>query len=80
MDGERVVFVEETGPPQSLKLIAGGNIDALAREALEDCIKPLGGADAQPGSNSQGWRRGGMERGARCPDALGQAHLYDPNF
>jgi hypothetical protein len=36
---ERVVFVEEAGPAQYLKLVASGELDAGMLEALEDYIK-----------------------------------------
>lgn len=39
MEGERIVFSEETGPAQSLRLIAKGELDAYLLEALEDYIK-----------------------------------------
>lgn len=41
MDGERVVFVEETGPERYLKLVARGEIDASLLEALDDYVKRL---------------------------------------
>ena len=39
MSGERVVFVEESGPDQYLKLVAAGSLDDTLLEALEDFIK-----------------------------------------
>jgi hypothetical protein len=39
MDGERVVFVEETTPSQYLKLVANGEMDESLLEALEDYVK-----------------------------------------
>lgn len=39
MEGERVVFVEEGGPDQYLKVIASGALDGTLLEALEDYIK-----------------------------------------
>lgn len=39
MTGERVVFVEESGPDQYLKLVAAGQMDDTLLEALEDYIK-----------------------------------------
>ena len=39
MSGERVVFVEESGPDQYLKLVAAGQMDASLLEALEDFVK-----------------------------------------
>ena len=39
MAGERVVFSEETGPSQSLRLIAVGDLDVDLLEALEDYVK-----------------------------------------
>lgn len=39
MEGERVVFTEEVRPSQYLKLIASGELDEIALEALEDFVK-----------------------------------------
>ena len=39
MEGERVVFFEEGGPTQYVKLIASGVMDESLLEALEDYIK-----------------------------------------
>lgn len=39
MEGERVVFSEETGAEQYLKLVAAGPLDDSLLEALEDYIK-----------------------------------------
>ncbi|MDE8650973.1 hypothetical protein PYV00_04470 [Novosphingobium sp. H3SJ31-1] len=39
MEGERVVFSEETGAEQYLKLVATGHLDDSLLEALEDYIK-----------------------------------------
>ncbi len=39
MEGERVVFAEETGAAQYLKLVASGDLDDSLLEALEDYIK-----------------------------------------
>jgi hypothetical protein len=39
MSGERVVFVEESGPEQYLKLVAAGPMDETLLEALEDYIR-----------------------------------------
>ncbi len=39
MDGERIVFVEESGPAQYLKVVASGDLDETLLEALEDYIK-----------------------------------------
>ena len=39
MDGERVVFTEETNPQVYLKLIASGDVDEILLEALEDFVK-----------------------------------------
>ncbi|WP_316232717.1 hypothetical protein [Bradyrhizobium sp. SZCCHNPS2010] len=39
MDGERVVFTEETNPQNYLKLIASGEIDETMLEALEDYVR-----------------------------------------
>jgi hypothetical protein len=39
MSGERVVFVEESGPDQYLKLVAAGQMDETLLEALEDYVK-----------------------------------------
>jgi hypothetical protein len=38
MEGERVVFVEESGPSQYLKVIANGDMDESLLEALEDYV------------------------------------------
>jgi len=39
MDGERVVFTEESNPQSYLKLIASGDVDETMLEALEDYVK-----------------------------------------
>jgi len=39
MNGERVVFVDEAGPGQYLKVIASGELDVVLLEALEDFTK-----------------------------------------
>lgn len=39
MDGERIVFVEESNPSQYLKLVASGDLDESLLEALEDYVK-----------------------------------------
>lgn len=39
MDGERVVFTEESTPQQYVKLVASGDVDAILLEALEDFVK-----------------------------------------
>lgn len=39
MDGERVVFTEETNPQNYLKLVASGEVDETMLEALEDYVK-----------------------------------------
>lgn len=39
MDGERVVFVEESGPAQYLKVIASGDLDESLLEALKDYVE-----------------------------------------
>lgn len=39
MEGERVVFTEETNPQNYLKLIASGEVDETMLEALEDYVK-----------------------------------------
>jgi hypothetical protein len=39
MDGERVVFTEETNPQNYLKLVASGDVDETMLEALEDYVK-----------------------------------------
>lgn len=39
MAGERVVFVEESGPDQYLKLVAAGPLDESLLEALEDYVR-----------------------------------------
>jgi hypothetical protein len=38
-DGERVIFVDEAGPGQYLKLVASGELDVTLLEALEDFTK-----------------------------------------
>ena len=48
MEGERVVFVEEGGPTQYLKLVASGVLDETLLEALEDYIKRQKKRLAQP--------------------------------
>jgi hypothetical protein len=39
MDGERIVFTEETNPQNYLKLVANGEVDETMLEALEDYVK-----------------------------------------
>lgn len=39
MPGERVVFTEESGPSNYLKLLASGEVDETMLEALEDYVK-----------------------------------------
>jgi hypothetical protein len=39
MDGERIVFTEESNPQNYLKLIASGDVDETMLEALEDYVK-----------------------------------------
>jgi hypothetical protein len=39
MDGERIVFTEETNPQNYLKLVASGEVDETMLEALEDYVK-----------------------------------------
>jgi hypothetical protein len=39
MDGERIVFTEETNPQNYLKLVASGDVDETMLEALEDYVK-----------------------------------------
>lgn len=39
MDGERVVFTEESNPQNYLKIVASGDIDETMLEALEDYVK-----------------------------------------
>jgi hypothetical protein len=39
MEGERVVFTEESNPQNYLKLIASGEVDATMLEALQDYVK-----------------------------------------
>ena len=39
MEGERVVFTEESNPKNYLKLIASGDVDETMLEALEDYVK-----------------------------------------
>jgi hypothetical protein len=39
MDGERIVFTEESTPQNYLKLIASGEVDETMLEALEDYVR-----------------------------------------
>jgi hypothetical protein len=39
MDGERIVFTEESNPQNYLKLVASGDVDETMLEALEDYVK-----------------------------------------
>jgi hypothetical protein len=39
MDGERVVFTEESNPQNYLKLVASGEVDETMLEALEGYVK-----------------------------------------
>ncbi len=39
MEGERVVFTEETDPQTYVKLVASGIVDDSLLEALEDYVK-----------------------------------------
>jgi hypothetical protein len=39
MEGERVVFTEESNPQSYLKLIASGDVDETMLKALEDYVK-----------------------------------------
>lgn len=39
MDGERIVFTEESNQQNYLKLIASGDVDGTMLEALEDYVK-----------------------------------------
>jgi hypothetical protein len=39
MEGERVVFTEETDPQTYVKLVASGAVDDSLLEALEDYVK-----------------------------------------
>lgn len=39
MEGERVVFTEETSPQTYIKLVANGTVDDILLEALEDYVK-----------------------------------------
>jgi hypothetical protein len=39
MEGERVVFTEETNPQNYVKLVASGDVDDSLLEALEDYVK-----------------------------------------
>jgi hypothetical protein len=39
MDGERIVFTEESNPQNYLKLVASGEVDETMLEALEDYVK-----------------------------------------
>lgn len=59
MEGERVVFTEEGGPSQYLKLIASGEVDEVLLDALQDFVKrqrkrlglPAAGTDKPAGSH-----------------------------
>jgi hypothetical protein len=57
MDGERIVFTEESNPQSYLKLIASGDVDGTMLEALEDYVKRqkrrLGIAPAAPAPGAQ---------------------------
>ena len=39
MEGERIVFTEETNPQTYVKLVASGEVDDSLLEALEDYVK-----------------------------------------
>ena len=39
MEGERVVFVEESTPSQYLKIVASGELDMSLLDALKDYVK-----------------------------------------
>lgn len=39
MEGERVVFAEESAPQQYLRLVASGDMDAFLLDALDDYVK-----------------------------------------
>lgn len=39
MDGERIVFAEESAPGQTLRLIASGEMDEFLLDALDDYVK-----------------------------------------
>jgi hypothetical protein len=39
MEGERVVFTEETSPQQYVKLVASGDFDESLLDALQDFVK-----------------------------------------
>src|SRR5258705_431410 len=39
MEGERVVFIEETNPQQYVKLVASGDVDETLLDALQDYVK-----------------------------------------
>jgi hypothetical protein len=52
MDGERVVFTEESNPQNYLKLVASGEVDETMLEALEDYVKRQKKRLARPIINS----------------------------
>ena len=39
MEGERVVFIEESNPQQYVKLVASGDVDETLLDALQDYVK-----------------------------------------
>lgn len=39
MDGERVVFTEESNPQQYVKLIVSGDVDETLLDALQDYVR-----------------------------------------
>jgi hypothetical protein len=59
MDGERIVFTEESNPQNYLKLVASGDVDGTMLEALEDYVKRqkrrcrLGISPAQPSAGGK---------------------------
>lgn len=57
MDGERIVFTEESNPHNYLKLIANGDVDETMLEALEDYVKRqkrrLGGVPGRVATGAQ---------------------------
>jgi hypothetical protein len=86
MSGERVVFVDESGPDQYLKLIAAGPLDESLLEALEDYVrrqkKRLGKVITQRGpipnySDSQYREPRGNEMHRRANETGGDSYVDD---
>ena len=54
MDGERVVFTEESSPQQYFKLVASGEPDEYLLEALADYVKRQRRRLGLPDTNGKG--------------------------